>query len=73
MEHNIVKPITVARQEFAEKLINEVNECQLPMFVIEPILQDLLNAVKSAARKQYEADKAQYEQQLKAQSKGEEE
>lgn len=73
MEQNIVKPITVARQEFAEKLINEVNECQLPMFVIEPILQDLLDAVKSAARKQYEVDKMQYEQQLKKQSEGQEE
>ncbi len=72
MEQNITKPITVARQEFAEKLINEVNECQLPMFVIEPILQDLLDAVKSVARKQYEADKAQYEQQLQAQKEAEE-
>ena len=68
MEQNIIKPITVARQEFAEKLINEVNECQLPMFVVESILQDLLNVVQSAARKQYEADKAQYELQLKIQS-----
>lgn len=73
MEQNIVKPITVVRQEFAEKLINEVNECQLPLFVVEPILQDLLDAVKSAAKKQYEADKAQYEQQLKAQNEGKEE
>lgn len=72
MEQNIIKPITVVRQEFAEKLINEVNECQLPLFVVEPILQDLLDAVKSAARKQYEVDKAQYEQQLKAQSEGKE-
>lgn len=73
MEQNIVKPITVARQEFEEKLINEVNECQLPMFVIEPILKDLLDAVKLAARKQYEAEKIQYEQQLEAQSRGKEE
>ena len=70
MEQNITKPLTVARQEFAEKLINEVNECQLPMFVVESVLQDLLNVVQSAARKQYEADKAQYEEQLKAQDKG---
>ena len=71
MEQNVVKPITVARQEFAEKLIKEVNECQLPMFIVEPILKDLLDAVKSAAHKQYELDKAQYEQQLAEQSKEE--
>jgi hypothetical protein len=67
------KPITVARQEFEEKLIKEVNECQLPLFVVEPILKDLLEAVQTAARKQYEADKARYEQQLEAQSRGIEE
>ena len=69
MEQNISKPITLVKQEFAEKLINEVNECQLPMFVVESILQDLLNVVQAAARKQYEADKAQYEQLLKGQGK----
>jgi hypothetical protein len=71
MEQNVAKPITVARQEFADKLINEINECQLPMFVVEPILEDLLVAVKSAVRKQYEADKAQYEQQLAKQDEEE--
>lgn len=71
MEHNIVKPITIAKQEFAEKLINEINVSQLPMFVIEFILQDLLTAVQSAAKKEYEVDRAQYERQLKEQSKEE--
>lgn len=71
MEQKITKPITVIRQEFVEQLITAVNECQLPMFVIEPILQDLLNVVKSAAQKQYEADKAQYEEQLQKQNEDE--
>ena len=64
MDKNIVKPVTLMRQEFVEALVEEINNCQLPMFVIEPILQDLLNQVKAAAYKQYEADKAQYEAQL---------
>ena len=64
MDKNIVKPITLIRQEFVDTLVDEINNCQLPMFVIEPILQDLLDQVKSAAQKQYEVDKAQYEEQL---------
>lgn len=64
MNENIMKPLSVARQEFIEQLINDVNNCQLPLFVIESILQDVLNMVNAAAQKQYEAEKAQYEQQL---------
>ena len=64
MDKNIVKPITLIRQEFVDTLVEEINNCQLPMFVIEPILQDLLDQVRVAAQKQYEADKAQYEAQL---------
>ena len=64
MDKNIVKPITLIRQEFVDTLVEEINNCQLPMFVIEPILQDLLDQVKVAVQKQYESDKAQYEAQL---------
>ena len=64
MDKNIVKPITLIRQEFVDTLVDEINNCQLPMFVIEPILQDLLDQVKVMAQKQYEADKTQYEAQL---------
>lgn len=71
MNENLTKPMSVVRQEFIEKLVYDVNNCQLPLFVIEPILQDVLNAVKSAAQKQYETEKAQYEQQLSNQNKTE--
>ena len=65
MNENLVKPMSVIRQEFIEQLVNDVNNCQLPLFVVEPILQDMLNMVKAAAQKQYETEKAQYEAQLK--------
>ena len=65
MDKNIVKPITLIRQEFVDTLVEEINNCQLPMFVIEPILQDLLDQVRTVAQKQYELDKRQYEEQLK--------
>lgn len=65
MDEMLTKPMSVIRQEFIEQLVSDVNNCQLPLFVIEPILQNVLDAVKSAAQKQYEIEKAQYEQQLK--------
>ena len=68
MNENIVKPLSVVRQEFIEQLVGDINNCQLPLFVIEPILQDILNTVRTTAQKQYEAEKAQYEQQLQAQN-----
>ena len=64
---NIQKPITVVRQEFIEKMVNEINTCGLPLWAIEPILEDLLRSVKVESQRQYETEKAQYEQALAAQ------
>jgi hypothetical protein len=63
----IKKPITLVRQEFIEKLVSEVNTCGLPLWAIEPILEDLLRLVKAESQKQYEVEKAQYEQALASQ------
>ena len=63
----ITKPITVVRQEFIEKMVEEINTCGLPLFVVEPILKDLLNEVSAAVKRQYETEKAQYEQALASQ------
>ena len=63
----ITKPITVVRQEFIEKMVNEINSCGLPLWAIEPILKDLLSEVSAVVKQQYETEKAQYEQALSAQ------
>jgi hypothetical protein len=63
----ITKPITVVRQEFIEKMVNEVNTCGLPLWAIEPILEDILRLVKAESQRQYETEKAQYEQALASQ------
>ena len=60
----ITKPITVVRQEFIEKMVNEVNTCGLPLWAIEPILEDLLRLVKAESQRQYETERAQYEKAL---------
>ena len=41
MNESTNKPMSVVRQEFIEQLVNDVNNCTLPLFVIEPILRDL--------------------------------
>lgn len=65
----IKKPLSVVRQEFIEKMVEEINTCGLPIFVVEPILKDLLNEVGAAVKRQYEMEKAQYEQALASQNK----
>lgn len=72
MNETVMKPMSVARQEFIEKLVHDINTCQLPMFVVEPILQEMLNMVNKAARKQYEVDLVQYEELLKQQQTSDE-
>ena len=64
MKEKVIKPMSVARQEFIEQLVYDVNNCDLPMFVIESIIQDLLNMVKATAQQQYETERAQYEKQI---------
>ena len=65
--NEITKPLSLVRHEFVEQLVNDINNCNLPLFVVEPILQDMLNMVRTAAQKQYEQDKIQYEELLKQQ------
>lgn len=61
MKENIEKPMIIARQEFTDQIIESVNNCGLPLFVIEPILKDVYLEVKSMLQKQYEIEKVQYE------------
>lgn len=65
MNETLIKPMSVVRQEFTEQLISDINNCKLPLFVIEYILQDVFDAVKSAAKQQCEMEKMQYEELLK--------
>jgi hypothetical protein len=61
-----MKPLTVAREEFANALVELCNNAQLPFFVIESILKDVLQEVHAASVKQYEAEKAEYEKEAGA-------
>jgi hypothetical protein len=58
------KPSTIIYEEFKQELANLINNSGLPAFIIEPVLRDYLNEVMLMAQRQYQADKANYEQSL---------
>lgn len=64
MNENIEKPMIVARQEFINKLAYDINNCGLPIFVIEPILRDMHLEVKAILEKQYDFELSQYKDSL---------
>lgn len=57
------KPATLLQREFKDNLVKIINESKLPAFVLVPILEQALAEVKDIEQKQYEADKAAYEQE----------
>ena len=66
MNEKIEKPITVARQELVDSLANCINNSNLPLFIVEPILKDVYLEVKSLTQKQYEAEKAEYDKRMQS-------
>lgn len=63
------KPLTVAREEFVEDLINLVNKSNLPMFIILDVLKSAVSEVQDAAKIQYEKEKKLYEEAKKIKEK----
>ena len=61
----INKPITILREEFVTSMVSLINNSGLPLFYVEPILRDMLMDVNTAVKKQYEMEKAQYEQAIR--------
>ena len=65
MKEKIEKPITMIRQEFIDKISNDINNSNLPLFIIEPILKDIYMEVKSLYARQCEMEKVEYENKIK--------
>lgn len=65
MEKKIEKPITIVRQELIEAISNDINNSNLPLFIVEPILKDMYLEIKSLSQRQYVIDKNEYESKLK--------
>lgn len=55
------KPLTVARQEFAENIVEVINNSGLPAFVMLEIVQSCERELTKLSQQQYEKDKEKYE------------
>lgn len=60
------KPITVARQEFIEKIVADINESGLPFFVVVEVLNSMLPELQKQVGAQFERDKKAYEESLES-------
>lgn len=59
------KSISIICEEFKEDFANLINNCNLPICMIEIILENYLQEIKIMSKKQYELDKKQYEESIK--------
>lgn len=55
------KPLTIARQEFTENIVEAINNSELPFFVVSDILKSALVEVDKMAQAQYQRDKDSWE------------
>lgn len=57
------KPLVVARQDFVASIVKLINEAgtEIPMFVIDDVLDDVRKQVQAEAQKQYQSAKEQWE------------
>ena len=61
-ENEVVKPISLLKEDFINNLVDLCNNSGLPFFVLEYILKDTYLEVKGLAKKQYETDLLNYKQ-----------
>lgn len=59
------KPITIIRKELIGEIVEAINKSGLPFFVVESILQTILDSVQAGMRAQEEKDAAEYAEYLK--------
>lgn len=68
----IQKPTIVATEELKQSLVNLINTTEVPLFVTEMVLENILAQIKMANSRQYQTEKTQYETALENSSKEEE-
>lgn len=58
------KPITMQIKELKTKIIKDINESNLPAFIIETTFRDLYNEIRLLALEQEKREEQEYEQFL---------
>lgn len=64
MNNLIRKPVTVACEDFRNQLTDLINNSQLPLFVLQPILKEMFSTIDSMLVQQTANDRAEYERLL---------
>ena len=54
------KPISIILEELKQDIANSINNSQLPLAIIEPVMKDLYNEIVTLAQKQLIKDKENY-------------
>lgn len=71
MKERIAKPLTVAKDEFSEQLVQLCNDSGLPFFLIEYMLKELIDKVHAVSIQQLEADRKAYQKALESATESE--
>lgn len=64
----VMKPILMIREEFISDLVKLINESDLPLIMIEPILKDMLSDVTHKLRTQYVEEVRKYQEDMMKES-----
>lgn len=59
------KPTVLKLKETETKLIQIINESNIPIFIIRPVLERIISEVRILEQKEYEQEKLKYEESLK--------
>lgn len=59
------KPLVLAKEDFMTQLKGIINNCELPIIVLEPIMKSVYDEVRSAYIKHYNEEKEKYELETK--------
>ena len=62
----LIKPVTVKIEDFRKNLNQVVAESQLPPFLLEMVLGEMLTGIGNVARKEYAQDREEWEKAKKA-------
>lgn len=63
------KPTSIVIKETKQKLLQTINESNLPAFILEPILKDYYEQIIKISEQQYENDKKEYDEAQKCKKK----
>lgn len=58
------KPILLRRKDFTNDMINLIDNSDIPLILIEPILQEILNNTRTRLGIQYKKEEEEWEKYL---------